>query len=175
MTLSNLGPHSSQYRRATLALALFALALFLLTGLLAVMEKAGVVAVLIEALMALLPLIVFALVGILARTMRLTEFHWAGKNVPAGMTGMTLAACFVGGSFFPLFFSVTHLPDYVSFPIVLGWASSFVLCAVLLASPLRKFGSATIPEFLGVRFQSNTLRLATAGVLALIVSALVEH
>ena len=168
MSLSSLDPHPSQYKGIPLALSLFALALFLLTGLLAVMEKAGVVVVLIEALMALLPLLVFAMVGILARTMKLTEFHWGGKNVPAGLTGITLAACFVGGSFFPLFLSLIFLPEYVSFPIILGWVSSLVLCAVLFASPLRKFGSATIPEFLGVRLQSNLVRLVASGLLVLV-------
>jgi cation/acetate symporter len=168
MTLSSLDPHPSQYKGLPLALSLFTLALFLLTGLLAVMEKAGVVVVLIEALMALLPLLVFAMVGVLARTMKLSEYHWGGKSVPAGLTGVTLAACFVGGSFFPLFLSVIFLPEYISFPIVLGWVSSLVLCAVLFASPLRKFGSATVPEFLGVRLQSNLVRLIASGLVILV-------
>ncbi|GHB20663.1 hypothetical protein GCM10007094_05820 [Pseudovibrio japonicus] len=168
MTLSSLDPHKSQYNRLPLALSMFTLALFLLIGLLAMMEKAGVVEILIEALMALLPLFVFAAAGILARTMKLSQFQWGGKNAPAGLTGVTLAACFVGGSLFPLFLSLTFLPEYASFPILLGCASSLVLCTVLFASPIRKFGSVTIPEFLGVRLQSSTVRVVASGLLILV-------
>ncbi len=168
MSLTNLDPHPSQYKSLPLVLSLFALSLFLLTGLLAVMEKAGIVIILIEALMTLLPLLVFAIMGVLFRTMKLSEFHWSGKSVPAGLTGITLAACFVGGSFFPLFLTMTYLSIQISFPILLGWASSLVLCATLFASPVRKINSATIPEFLGARLQSKLVRLLSSLLLVLV-------
>ncbi|KZL18934.1 Cation/acetate symporter ActP [Pseudovibrio axinellae] len=167
MTVSSLDPHPSQYKSVILALPLFALALFLLTGLLAVMEKAGVVSVLIEALMTLSPLLVFAITGILARTMKLPLFHSGGKDVPAVLAGLTLAACFVGGSFFPLILSLPYQADYISFPVILGWGSSLVLSTVLFASSIRRFGSATIPEFLGVRLQSNFVKIIASGLLLL--------
>ena len=51
----------------------------------------------------------------------------------------------------------------------MGWTGGYVLLAVLLAPFLRKFGKFTVPDFVGDRYESNTVRFL-AVVCALFVS-----
>ena len=169
MSLRNLVQRSSPFRNTLLTLSLFGLSLTLLTGTLAIMEKAGAVASFIEAMLALLPFIVFATFGISQRTMRLDEFYWGNKQIPAWITGALITTCFLGGTGIPILMLLSQWNAYIGFAIALGWSSGFVLCAVLFASALRKFGTATLPEFLGVRFQSKSIQLLSSLLLILVL------
>ena len=41
----------------------------------------------------------------------------------------------------------------------MGWTGGFVLFTTLMVPYLRKFGKATVPDFVGDRFYSNGARL----------------
>src|SRR5918997_262774 len=50
--------------------------------------------------------------------------------------------------------------------LVLGLVAGFVFMGVLIAPFLRKAGAYTVPSYLGRRFESPTLRVVAAAVLA---------
>jgi cation/acetate symporter len=48
---------------------------------------------------------------------------------------------------------------YGASKFLMGWTGGFVLLTTLMVPYLRKFGKATIPDFIGDRYYSNTARL----------------
>jgi cation/acetate symporter len=50
--------------------------------------------------------------------------------------------------------------------LAIGWYAGLVFMGVLFAPFLRKFGAYTVPTFLGRRFESRTVRIAAAAILA---------
>ena len=48
---------------------------------------------------------------------------------------------------------------YGASKFIMGWTGGFVLLTTLMVPYLRKFGKATVPDFVGDRFYSNTARM----------------
>ena len=48
---------------------------------------------------------------------------------------------------------------YGASKFIMGWTGGFVLLSTLMVPYLRKFGKATVPDFVGDRFYSNTARM----------------
>lgn len=112
---------------------------------------------------------VYAMIGIMSRTAKVSEYYVAGRSVPALFNGMATgsdwmsAASFIGmaGTIFTL--------GYDGLAYVMGWTGGYVLLAVFLGPYLRKFGQYTIPDFLGARYGGNAAR--TIGIIAAITAS----
>ncbi|GGE93399.1 cation acetate symporter [Stappia taiwanensis] len=127
--------------------------------LLAVLEQLGVPDRIIGYLFVFFTLAVYAGIGIVTRTVKVSEYYVAGRQVPAVYNGMATAADWMSGASFVGLAGTLYALGYDGLAYVLGWTGGFVLVAVLVAPYLRKFGAYTVPDFLAARFGGNFARL----------------
>lgn len=139
--------------------------------LLAWLEKLGMPPRLIGYAFLFLTIIVYALIGILARTSNVTEYYVAGRRIPAVFNGMATAADWMSAASFIGLAGTLYLNGYQGLAYVMGWTGGYVLVALLLAPYLRRFGQYTISEYLGARYGGKAARLV--GVLATVVASFV--
>ncbi|HRK18969.1 MAG TPA: hypothetical protein PK970_08435 [Hyphomicrobiaceae bacterium] len=94
------------------------------------------------------------------------DFYVGGRRSPSFFAGLSLTIAILGG------IGTVAIPGIVlrqgmdAFVLVLGWISGLVLAAVVIAPFLRKFGAFTLPGYLGLRFQSRTIRALSAVIAA---------
>lgn len=96
-------------------------------------------------------------------------FYVAGRGVPAIANGMATAADWMSAASFLSMAGMIGFLGYAGSVYLMGWTGGYVLLALLLAPWLRKFGSFTVPDFVGDRFESHGARLV-ALICALFVS-----
>jgi cation/acetate symporter len=106
--------------------------------------------------------LVYAGIGILSRTMQVSEYYVAGRRVPAIYNGMATGADWMSGASFVGMAGTLYMLGYDGLAFVLGWTGGYVLVAVLVAPFLRKFGAYTVPDFLSARFGGNFARFLGA-------------
>lgn len=133
--------------------------------LLAVLEQVGVPDRIIGYLFVFFTIGIYALIGILSRTMQVSEYYVAGRRVPALYNGMATAADWMSAASFIAMAGGLYAQGYNYLAFVLGWTGGYVLVAVLIAPFLRKFGAYTVPDFLGSRYGGNFAR--TIGIVIL--------
>jgi cation/acetate symporter len=133
--------------------------------ILAILEQMGVPNKIIGYAFVFLTIAVYAYIGILSRTMELSEYYVAGRVVPPVFNGMATGADWMSAASFISMAGGLYLAGYGGLGYVLGWTGGYVLVAILLAPYLRKFGQFTVPDFLGVRYEGSTARLAGVVVL----------
>jgi cation/acetate symporter len=126
---------------------------------LAILEQAGMSNQIIGYCFVFLTIAIYAYIGIISRTMEISEYYVAGRVVPAFYNGMATGADWMSAASFISMAGGLYLAGYGGLGFVLGWTGGYVLVAVLLAPYLRKFGQFTVPDFLGVRYEGNTARL----------------
>ena len=102
---------------------------------------------------------IYAIIGILSRTMQVGEYSVAGRRVPAIYNGMATGADWMSGASFVGMAGTLYLLGYDGLAFVLGWTGGYVLVAILVAPYLRKFGAYTVPDFLSARYGGNFARL----------------
>jgi cation/acetate symporter len=134
--------------------------------LLAILEQVGVPNKVIGYLFVFFTLAVYAMIGVLSRTMQVSEYYVAGRRVPAFYNGMATGADWMSGASFVGMAGTLFLLGYDGLAFVLGWTGGYVLVAILIAPFLRKFGAYTVPDFLADRFGGNLARFV--GVLVLL-------
>ncbi|HEV7369413.1 sodium:solute symporter family transporter, partial [Arenibaculum sp.] len=127
--------------------------------LLAILEYVGVPNQIIGYLFVFFTIAVYAGIGILSRTMQVSEYYVAGRRVPAVYNGMATAADWMSAASFIGMAGTLYSLGYDGLAFVLGWTGGYVLVAVLIAPYLRKFGAYTVPDFLGARYGGNFARL----------------
>ncbi|NMG04367.1 sodium:solute symporter family protein [Azoarcus taiwanensis] len=108
-------------------------------------------------------------IAIWARARSTREFYIAGGNVHPTVNGMATAADWLSAA---SFISVAGLISvgYVNSSFIMGWTGGYVLLATLLAPYLRRFGTYTVPDFVGKRYVSRSARVVA--VVCLIVISL---
>ena len=106
-----------------------------------------------------LTIVLYATIGILARTSNVAEYYVAGRRIPAVFNGMATGADWMSAASFIGLAGTLYLTGYQGLAYVMGWTGGFVLVALLLAPYLRRFGQYTIPDFLGARYGGNVARL----------------
>jgi cation/acetate symporter len=126
--------------------------------LLAILEQLGLPNQIIGYLFVFFTLAVYAGIGVLSRTMQVSEYYVAGRRVPALYNGMATAADWMSGASFVGMAGTLFLLGYDGLAFVLGWTGGYVLVATLVAPYLRKFGAYTVPDFLSARFGGNFAR-----------------
>lgn len=139
--------------------------------LLAILEQVGVPDQILGFLFVGFTLVIYAGIGILTRTMQVSEYYVAGRSVPAFYNGMATAADWMSGASFLAMAGTLYVLGYDGLAFVLGWTGGYVLVAVLVAPYLRKFGAYTVPDFLAARFGGNFARLL--GIIVLLATSFV--
>ena len=118
-----------------------------------------------------LTIILYATIGVLARTSNVAEYYVAGRKIPAMFNGMATGADWMSAASFIGMAGTLFLTGYQGLAYVMGWTGGYVLVALFLAPYLRRFGEYTIPDFLGARYEGNAARLV--GVLATVMASFV--
>lgn len=108
-------------------------------------------------------------IAVWARARTTRDFYIAGGEVHPTLNGMATAADWLSAA---SFISVAGLISvgYVNSAFIMGWTGGYVLLATLLAPYLRRFGTYTVPDFVGTRYDSRTARVVA--VICLIVISL---
>ena len=127
--------------------------------LMALLEANGVTAKTIGILFLVFTIGIYALIGILSRTMQADAYYVAGRQVPTVFNGMATAADWMSAASFISMAGLIAFVGYNNSTFLMGWTGGYVLMAMLLAPYLRKFGKYTVPEFVGDRFYSQTARV----------------
>src|SRR5687767_6281634 len=103
-------------------------------------------------------IVLYAMIGIMSRTVDAAEYYVAGRRVPAFFNGMATGADWMSAASFIGMAGTLYLSGYDGLAFVMGWTGGYVLVALFLAPYLRKFGQFTIPDFLGARYGGNIAR-----------------
>ena len=103
-------------------------------------------------------IVIYAVIGVLSRTMHVGEYYVAGRRVPAFYNGMATGADWMSAASFIGMAGSLYLLGYDGLGFVLGWTGGYVLVAILVAPYLRKFGAYTVPDFLSARYGGNLAR-----------------
>src|SRR5829696_4206039 len=140
-------------------------------GLMAVISATGVPNRVIGYLFVAFTITIYAVIGILSRTMHVGEYYVAGRRVPAIYNGMATGADWMSGASFVGMAGTLYLLGYDGLAFVLGWTGGYVLVAILVAPYLRKFGAYTVPDFLAARYEGNFARFV--GVVVLIACSFI--
>jgi cation/acetate symporter len=113
----------------------------------------------------------YAMIGIMSRTVEVAEYYVAGRRVPAFFNGMATGADWMSAASFIGMAGTLYLSGFDGLAFVMGWTGGYVLVALFLAPYLRKFGQFTIPDFLGARYGGNIAR--TIGIIGAIIASFV--
>ncbi len=113
----------------------------------------------------------YAMIGVMSRTVEVSEYYVAGRRVPAFFNGMATGADWMSAASFIGMAGTLYLSGFDGLAFVMGWTGGYVLVALFLAPYLRKFGQFTIPDFLGARYGGNAAR--SIGVFAAILCSFV--
>jgi len=100
----------------------------------------------------------YAIIGVMSRTVDAAEYYVAGRRVPAFFNGMATGADWMSAASFIGMAGTLYFSGYDGLSFVMGWTGGYVLVALFLAPYLRKFGQFTIPDFLGARYGGNIVR-----------------
>jgi cation/acetate symporter len=133
--------------------------------LLAILEQVGVPNRVIGYLFVFFTLAVYAIIGVMSRTMQVSEYYVAGRRVPAFYNGMATGADWMSAASFIGMAGSLFLLGYDGLAFVLGWTGGYVLVSILVAPFLRKFGAYTVPDFFAFRFGGNFARFLAVIVL----------
>ena len=135
--------------------------------LMALLEANGVSAKTIGLLFLVFTIAIYALIGILSRTMQADAYYVAGRQVPTVFNGMATAADWMSGASFVAMAGGIFYGGYTYMAFLVGWTGGYVLVSSLLAPYLRKFGCYTVPDFIGTRYGGNFVRACAVLVLVL--------
>jgi cation/acetate symporter len=125
-------------------------ALFLAS--LALLEQEGMPRLWIGYIFMFATIVLYATIGVVARTSNVTEYYVAGRRVPALFNGMATAADWISAASFISLAGGLYLHGFDGLAYIMGWTGGFVLVALLIAPYLRKFAQYTIPDFLAARY-----------------------
>ena len=97
-------------------------------------------------------------IAIKSRAGSTKEYYTAGGSVSSLANGMATAADWMSAATFISMAGTVALSGYDASRFLMGWTGGFVLLTVLMVPYLRKFGKATVPDFIGDRYYSKVAR-----------------
>ena len=133
--------------------------------LMGILEAIGVSNTHIGWMFVFFTVVIYAVIGVLARTMDSAQYYVAGREVPAVYNGMATAADWMSGASFIALAGGIFLGGHPYMAFLVGWTGGYVLVASLVAPYLRKFGCYTVPDFIGTRYGGNLTRFCAVVVL----------
>ncbi len=145
---------------------IFVSALSGLVLLLIIFEQLGTPDALLRWVMLIGPLLLYAAIAASVFTKDPLDFFVVGRRVPAGYTGLGIASSAMGATGIVAMTGVFFIIGFDALFIVIGGLAGLVLMAVMLAPFLRKFGMFTVPSYLGRRFDSRSVRILCAALIA---------
>ena len=98
-------------------------------------------------------------IAIWSRAGSTKEYYTASGGVSPFANGMATAADWMSAATFISMAGGIAAAGYGASKFLMGWTGGFVLLTTLMVPYLRKFGKATVPDFIGDRFYSNGARL----------------
>jgi cation/acetate symporter len=147
--------------------AIFAAAFAALVLLALMFEQLGTADPLVRLIMFSGPIALYGAIGLLSRAQEPADYFACGRRVPAFFNGLVLGVAALGGAGFLALTGSLFAMGFDALCLCIGWSAGLVFMTVLFAPFLRKFGAFTVPTFLGRRFESRTVRIVAAGVLAI--------
>jgi len=101
---------------------------------------------------------VYITIAVRSRAASTKEYYVAGGHVSAFANGMATAADWMSAATFISMAGTVAISGYDGSRFLMGWTGGFVLLTVLMVPYLRKFGKATVPDFIGDRYYSKWAR-----------------
>ena len=114
------------------------------------------------AIILILMLAVFIMVGVVFRAKNTTDYYAAGRKISVVSSGMAIGANWMSAASVLGLAGMMYGTGYNGLAYVVGWTGGYVLLLVLMAGQIRKFGKFTAPDFIGDRYYSQQLRLTSA-------------
>ena len=102
---------------------------------------------------------VYISIAIRSRAASTKEYYVAGGGVSPFANGMATAADWMSAATFISMAGGIAAAGYGASKFLMGWTGGFVLLTTLMVPYLRKFGKATVPDFVGDRYYSNAARM----------------
>jgi len=150
-------------------LLLFVLGFAVFLLLMAWAEQAGLPRALIGPIFLFLSVMVYAGIGIYARTSDPEDFYVAGRRIPPMYNGMATAADWISAASFISLSGALYLQGFSGtaaqpggLAYVMGWTGGFCLVGLLIAPRLRAMQLYTVPDFFARRFGGRWPRLLAA-------------
>ena len=97
-------------------------------------------------------------IALKSRASSTKEYYTAGGGVSPLANGMATAADWMSAATFISMAGTLAIGGYAGSRFLMGWTGGFVLLTVLMVPYLRKFGKATVPDFIGDRYYSKLAR-----------------
>ena len=143
--------------------------LIVLTLSLWLADLMGVSKAIINGFFLVVSIVGYATIGLVCRTSSPEEYYVAGRRVSAPFNGMATAADWMSAASFIGLTGLLLADGFVGdgqhaggLAYILGWTGGFCILGFLFAAKLNASQAITIPEFLGQRFQSTTVRWIAA-------------
>ncbi len=166
MSASDTAPKSGKFTdNLGKVYTLYTVGFLVFFGLMALLEKMGAGARTIGVLFLCFTIAIYAIIGYLSRTMEVSAYYVAGREVPAFYNGMATAADWMSGASFVALAGGVYFGGYPYLGVIIGWTGGYVLVNALMAPYLRKFGCYTVPDFIGTRYGGNIARFCAVVIL----------
>ncbi|MCK5857335.1 MAG: VC_2705 family sodium/solute symporter [Bacteroidales bacterium] len=114
-------------------------------------------------------LALFILVGFLFQAKDTNDFFAAGRKISKVGSGMAIASNWMSAASFLGMAALMYGTGYNGLAYVIGWTGGYVLLLILMAGQIRKYGKYTAADFIGDRFYSKSLRI-TGAIVAILIS-----
>ncbi|MBM3420045.1 MAG: cation acetate symporter [Bacteroidetes bacterium] len=121
------------------------------------------------AIILILILSLFILVGIVFRAKDTTDYYAAGRKISRVGSGMAIASNWMSAASFLGMAALMYDVGYHGLAYVVGWTGGYVLLLILMAGQIRRYGKYTAADFIGDRYYSSSLRTIGA-VIAIVIS-----
>ena len=106
---------------------------------------------------------IYIVIAVYSRAGSTKEYYTAGGGVSPLANGMATAADWMSAATFISMAGTVAISGYDASRFLMGWTGGFVLLTVLMVPYLRKFGKATVPDFVGDRYYSKLARGVAVG------------
>ncbi len=107
-------------------------------------------------------IVIFVLVGIFFRAKDPADYYAAGRKISRVGSGMAIASNWMSAASVLGMAGMMYGFGYNGLAYVVGWTGGYVLLLILMAAQIRKYGKYTAPDFIGDRYYSRDLRIASA-------------
>ncbi len=98
---------------------------------------------------------IYIAIAVKSRATSTEDYYTAGGGISPLANGMATAADWMSAATFISMAGVVASSGYDGSRFLMGWTGGFVLLTILMVPYLRKFGKATIPDFVGDRYYSQ--------------------
>ncbi|MBT8037732.1 MAG: cation acetate symporter [Verrucomicrobiae bacterium] len=102
--------------------------------------------------------VLYIVIAVRSRAGSTKEYYTAGGGVSPVANGMATAADWMSAATFISMAGTIAISGYDASRFLMGWTGGFVLLTILMVPFLRKFGKATVPDFVGDRYYSKVAR-----------------